>query len=128
MRLWIFICLLAISLSAAAQEKDKSEDRFEMKEYYLVFLKRGSAEIKDTAVLSQLMKGHLAHLTRMYDEGKMSLCGPLGVENELRGICVYHIDNIDEVRRLAESDPAVKAGRLRVEVYPWYSAKGMILK
>jgi uncharacterized protein len=128
MRLRIFIFLLAISLSATAQENDKEENHFEMKEYYLVFLKQGSAEIKDTAVLAQLMKGHLAHLTRMYDEGKMSLCGPLGVENELRGICVYHIDDIDEVRRLAESDPAVKAGRLRVEVYPWYSAKGMTLK
>jgi hypothetical protein len=32
----------------------------------------------------------------------------------------------DEVRRLAENDPAVKAGRLKVEIVRWYFEKGAV--
>ena len=128
MRLLILICLLAFSITAPAQKKATMEKRFEMKQYYLVLLRRGPEQGQDTATLSALMKQHLAHLTRMYDEGKMSMCGPLGVDHDIRGICIYHIDDMQEVKRLAELDPAVKAGCLVAEVLPWYSAKGMILK
>ncbi|GAA4464624.1 hypothetical protein GCM10023093_15380 [Nemorincola caseinilytica] len=122
------ICFLAFSLTAAAQKKETPETQYEMKKYYLVLLKRGPEQGQDSATLAALMKEHLAHLERMYNENKMSMCGPLAVDNEIRGICVYHIDDIEEVRRLAGSDPAVKAGRLTVQVLPWYTAKGMILK
>lgn len=129
MRPLITLCLLALSLTAAAQQKKPTlEKRFEMKQYYLVLLKRGPNQGQDSASLAALMKEHLGHLTRMYDEGKLSMCGPLGVDNDIRGICVYHIDNMEEVKKLANSDPAVKAGRLVAEVLPWYCAKGMVLK
>jgi hypothetical protein len=39
-------------------------------------------------------------------------------------MCVYRVGSIDEARKLAEDDPAVKAGRLRVEVMTWYVQKG----
>jgi len=74
------------------------------------------------------MKDHLAHLTKMFDENKMSLCGPMLDDGDIKGVCVYHIDDEKEVKRLAESDPAVKSGRLVVEIHPWYSARGMTLK
>ncbi|HSP14517.1 MAG TPA: hypothetical protein VLV78_07190 [Thermoanaerobaculia bacterium] len=30
-----------------------------------------------------------------------------------------------EAQQLADNDPAVKAGRLRIELHPWYAAKGI---
>lgn len=128
MRLFIVLFLLAAGVAANAQSKGTLDKQFEMKQYYLVLLKRGPNQDTASATVKPLMQAHLAHLTRMYEEGKMSLCGPLMVDHDIRGICVYNIDDKEEVRRLAESDPAVRAGRLVVEVLPWYSAKGMILK
>lgn len=130
MRLLLIILLLASTATTRAQNKEQKtlDQQFEMKKYYLVFLKKGPNRDTDKVKVNAIMKQHLEHLTKMYEDGKMSLAGPLLVENDIRGICVYHIDDMEEVRRLAESDPAVKAGRLVVEVLPWYSAKGMILK
>ena len=39
---------------------------------------------------------------------------------------MYQVGSLSEARRLAESDPAVRAGRLRVEVMNWYTEKGAI--
>jgi hypothetical protein len=39
-------------------------------------------------------------------------------------MCIFRCGSIDEARELAEADPAVKAGRLRVEVMTWYVEKG----
>lgn len=128
MKLFAALLLLISSAPSFAQDKDKKtlDKQFEMKKYYMVFLKKGPNQ--DTAKTAELMKAHLAHLTKMYEDDKMSLAGPLLIDHDIRGICVYHIDDMAEVRRLAESDPAVQAGRFVVEVLPWYSAKGMILK
>jgi uncharacterized protein YciI len=41
-----------------------------------------------------------------------------------RGICIYDVKSLERAKALAEADPAVKAGRLRVEVHPWMSQKG----
>lgn len=130
MRLLFTLLLFALSTTTYAQDKDKKtlDQQFEMKKYYMVFLKKGPNQDTAKAKTAELMKAHLAHLTKMYEEGKMSLAGPLLIDHDIRGICVYHIDDMAEVRRLAESDPAVQAGRFVVEVLPWYSAKGMILK
>jgi hypothetical protein len=40
-------------------------------------------------------------------------------------MCVYLVGSEAEAREAAEADPAVKAGRLVVEVHPWMSAKGI---
>lgn len=130
MRSFILLFLLATSAPTFAQDKSSKtmDQQFEMKKYYMVFLKKGPNQDTSKSKTAELMKAHLAHLTKMYEEGKMSLAGPLLIDHDIRGICVYHIDDMAEVRRLAESDPAVQAGRFVVEVLPWYSAKGMILK
>jgi uncharacterized protein YciI len=48
-------------------------------------------------------------------------------DGDIRGICVYSDVTLEEAKQLASEDPAVKAGRLVVEIHPWYSAKGSCL-
>lgn len=100
----------------------------EMKTYYMVFLKKGSKTNQDSLSAGRIQSQHLAYLNKMYREGKMDLAGPSLPDGEIRGFCVYNVESFDEAKKLAESDPAVIAGRLTVEVYPWYSQKGAALR
>jgi uncharacterized protein len=110
-----------------AQTTDSKKQEFEMKTYYLVFLKRGLNRSQDSATAAGLQEQHLKHLGKMFEDKKMCIAGPLLDNSEIRGICVYYTETLEEAKKLAEDDPAVKAGRLQVEVHPWYSAKGCSL-
>jgi uncharacterized protein YciI len=112
-------------------EKDKVKKEMkdgEMKQYFLVLLKRGPIRNQDSTTAAELQKGHLANIERLYNEGKIDLAGPMGHDGELRGIFVFNCETYDEVMNLCATDPAIKAGRLVVEIYPWWSAKGSKLR
>jgi uncharacterized protein len=104
------------------------EKKYEMKTYYLVFLKKGPNRSQDSVTVNKLQEQHMAHLNKMADEGKMDICGPLMDDIDIRGICVYNVATKEEAMKLASEDPMVKAGRLVVEIHPFYSAKGAALK
>jgi uncharacterized protein YciI len=119
MRMLVTLLFLA-ALPVAAQPK------YEMTTYYVVFLKRGPNSTGEvTPESTRIQKEHMAHLTKMAESGKMLLAGPFVKGGDLRGMCVYLVGSEAEAREAAEADPAVKAGRLVVEVHPWMSAKGI---
>lgn len=78
--------------------------------------------------LEQIQAAHLAHLGAMARAGKMVVAGPLDDQPDpkLRGICLYRVSSLDEAKKLAGEDPAVKAGRLEVVVMTWYVQKGAL--
>jgi uncharacterized protein YciI len=114
--------LTLVPVLALAEEK--SPNKPEMKTYYLVFLLKGPNRGQDSTEAAKIQEAHLAHLTKMYNEGKMAIAGPLLDDQDLRGICVYDVKTLEEAKALAEADPAVKTGRLKVEVHPWMSMRG----
>jgi uncharacterized protein YciI len=120
--------LLLIALQVPAQETKTAEKKYEMKMYYLVFLKKGVNRTQDSVTVKKLQEGHMAHLTKMAESGKMDIAGPVNSDGDLRGICIYNTATKEEAEKLANEDPMVKAGRLAVEVLPFYSAKGASLK
>ena len=99
-----------------------------MQQYYMVFLKSGPTRSQDSTEAAELQKRHLAHLERMAKEGYTSLTGPMGDNGDIRGIVVFNTATQKEADSLANLDPMVKAGRLVVEVHPWWAAKGGKLK
>ena len=95
-----------------------------MQQYYIVFLKSGANRSQDSITSAKLQEQHMAHLGRMYSEGYTSLTGPMGDDGELRGIVIYNTPTQKVADSLARLDPMVIAGRLEVEVRPWWVAKG----
>lgn len=124
----IIITILLFSSSAFAQEKNKIEEKYEMKTYYLVFLKKGPNRSQDSVTTHKLQEQHIAHLDKMANEGKLDICGPLLENGDIRGICIYNVTTKEEAEKLANQDPMIKAGRLIAEIHPFYSAKGASLK
>ncbi len=99
-----------------------------MQQYYIVFLKSGPTRNQDSTEAAELQKKHMEHLSRLYTEGYTSLTGPMGGDGDIRGIVVFNTATQQEADSLANLDPMVKAGRLVVEVHPWWVAKGGKLK
>jgi uncharacterized protein YciI len=117
----------ALAAEPASPAADKP--KFEMESFQLVLLMRPAdrKEIPE-AEAEAIQKQHLAHLARMGESGKMVVAGPFGGQRDerFRGACIYRVATPEEARELAEADPAVKAGRLRVEVITWYVGKGFM--
>ncbi len=111
------------------KEKEKKEVKDgEMKEYFLVLLKKGPNRDQDSVTAADIQKGHLANILRLYNEGKMDIAGPMGYDEDLRGIFIFNCASYEEVLTLCSTDPAVKAGRLVPEIHSWWAQKGAKLR
>lgn len=56
--------------------------------------------------------------------GILLINGPVIDDPVLKGVSIFDTTDLEEVRRLSESDPAVQAGRLVFELYPWFGIPG----
>jgi len=133
---------LAIPIAAAARAGEpaggkptaekpapQAEPELQLESFQLVMLQRPAAPREyPPEKLEEIQTAHLAHLGAMAKAGKMVVAGPFGdqPDEKLRGLCLYRVGSLDEARRLAEDDPAVKAGRLEVVVWTWYTEKGAL--
>lgn len=97
------------------------------KGYTLVLLKTGPNRDMDEARANELQMAHLQYLFGLIEDGVILINGPLRGNDTIRGISIYKSDDVGEVVRIASEDPAVKAGRLIVEAYPWFSVPGATL-
>lgn len=117
------ILISAFALLKAQQIAPKAEEP-QMKQYYFVMLKSGPNRGQDKETTAQLQAGHMAHMQKMYQDGKLSIAGPFADNGEWRGIWIFNTTTLEEAQKLAEQDPMIKAGRLIYEIHPWWSQKG----
>lgn len=101
---------------------------YTMKKYFLCLLKKGDNRTQDSLASAKIQEGHMAHLNMLAQKGYACIVGPLDGDNEIRGIVIYNVTTKEEAESLASEDPAIKAGRLKAEVYGWWAAKGSVLK
>lgn len=95
-------------------------DQYGMKQYVMAFLKRGPNRSQDSLTAANLQKAHLENINRLAQAGKLVLAGPFMDKGDVRGIYVFNVTSVEEARALTETDPAIQAGRLEMELHPWY--------
>ncbi len=140
----LFPLVLAVTLLAQAQGAPPSQPQaegsppaakpaaaqpVEFESYQLVILQRPEHPREYAAdKLEEIQQAHLAHLRHLAKLGKLLVAGPLDDQPDprLRGIEIFRAGSLEEAKRLAGEDPAVKAGRLEVVVMTWYTEKGAL--
>lgn len=107
--------------AASAEKKDKSPET-KIEQYWLVILKTGSKKTDiDSATRSELFKGHMANIERLYYDGVLKVAGPFGKNDfKWRGLFIFDCKTKEEVEKLVASDPTVAAGIFDVDIVPWY--------
>jgi uncharacterized protein YciI len=106
----------------------EGDSTYVMQKYFLVLLKKGKNRNHSKEEAAELQKQHMAHISWLDKIGKISLAGPSENHETVAGFLLFNTETIKEADSLANLDPAVKAGRLEVEVLPWWAAKGSKLK
>lgn len=119
----ILVALL-LTLSCFGQDK-KPEPKYEMDNYVVAILRRGPSASQSKEEAAKIQAGHMAHIQHMADLGKLVVAGPFTANNaDARGLFIFKA-TLDEAKALTAEDPAVKAGRLVFDMYPWFAAKGL---
>ncbi len=94
---------------------------------YLGLLKRpADAPSFPEEKLQEIQKGHMANIERMAESKDLAIAGPMGDDTALRGILLFRTADADRLRTLVAADPAVRAGRLRLDLFPWYVPVGTL--
>jgi uncharacterized protein len=103
----------------------------DLEAFELVLLRRPEhAPDYHEAELDRIQKEHLAHHARLRATGQVVTNGPVSDQPDpaLRGLTFYRTGSLEQSRQLAEADPAVRAGRLTIEIMTWYCQPGTMSK
>lgn len=131
----LFTSFLSIAQNKTSPSKPKynaelakklGADDYGMKKYVIAFLKAGPNRSQDSATAAQLQSAHMANIQRMADAGQLVLAGPFMDGGDLKGIYIFNVETIEKAKALTETDPAIKAGRLIMELHPWYGSASLI--
>jgi uncharacterized protein YciI len=84
--------------------------------FYMKGAKAGQPQTKDER--DAFMRQHTAYLRSQVEAGKYLLVGPLTDDGQVRGIAVIQAASAEEARAIANGDPAVRSGRMAIEIHP----------
>ena len=112
-----FDSLLAIELGA---------DDYGMRQYVMAFLKSGPIRSHDSTTAAKIQRAHLDNMTIMAEQGKLVFAGPFMDDFDIKGIYIFAVEDMAEAEALTNSDPAIKAGRLTMELHPFYGSAALM--
>ena len=99
----------------------------DLEAFELVLLRRpdDATDYPDEEI-DRIQREHLAFYAGLRASGQVVTNGPVVEQPDpsLRGLGFYRTGSLGQSRQLAEADPAVRAGRLAVEIMTWYCPPG----
>ena len=116
------IAVLTLAVLAAPAARAQEE---KLTTYYLVVLLKGKAwTAQESPERTKLQEQHIAHLTKLGNEGFGLAAGPFGGTGDIRGLLIVTAKSEQHARELEAADPAVQAGRLAIDVLPFMAPEG----
>lgn len=110
----------------SALAKELGADEYGMKQYFMVFLKRGPKRDQDSVTIEEIQKGHMENIQKLAADGKLVVAGPFNDDGDVRGIFILNAASMQEAEAMVNEDPAVKSGRLVMEIHPWYGSAALM--
>nr|WP_294859013.1 YciI family protein [uncultured Fluviicola sp.] len=101
-------------------------DDYGMRHYVIAFLKRGPNQDQSEEEVNRLQRAHMDNIGKLAEQRKLVVAGPFMDDTELRGIYIFDVETVEEAEELTKTDPAIKAGRLVMELHPWYGSAALI--
>src|SRR5580658_2406307 len=122
------VLLLGVALASLAAAQAGTDPNAKPSQYFFVLLNRpANAPKLSKEAGEKLQEEHMANINKMAAEHKLVIAGPFLDDATLRGIFVLQAESAAQAQEWANSDPAVKAGRLSAEVHgPWDIEPGAI--
>jgi uncharacterized protein len=103
-------------------------DDYGMRKYVMAFLLRGDRVSEYTPEQrSEIQAGHMTNIGKMAEMGKLIVAGPFMGNEELRGIYIFDVQTLEEAKALTETDPAIKAGVLKMDLKEWYGSAALMM-
>ena len=125
-RLFVTGAVACLLPGAGSQVSKKAEPQYEMTNYVVGFFHRGpNWTAGETAETRRIQAGHLANFGKLAEAGKLIVAGPFKDPGDLRGMLIFKLDAVDEAQALMEADPALKSGRLTLDLHLWFAAAGL---
>ena len=97
-----------------------------MRQYVLVVLKTGPTPGPAGPKRDEMFRGHFANILRLANEGKLVLAGPFDGKDGWRGLYIFNVTDVDEARKLVETDPVVTNGEMVPELHKYYGSAALM--
>jgi uncharacterized protein YciI len=116
----------AQTMEATQEEIMQSLSKAKM--YTFVLLVNGpnyeQAEKADKAAMEKVQMEHLKYFFNLKKQGKVPIFGPFTDGAKIHGIFIFNSDNKEDVKKMMDQDPQVKAGYTSYEMYSYFGLPG----
>lgn len=127
----VLLAMVAVAQSqtAPAPKQEAKVPQFNLETYQLGLLRKGPNHGTGTKEESdKVQAGHMANIQKMAKDGKLFAAGPMADDGDLRGIFIFKAASLAEAKALAAEDPAIKAGRLKLDLFTWMGPEAIGVK
>ena len=125
MKIKIILLFSIVMLLAGCIENKTEMNKSKNHKYYLGIIKGDSTYVSESdEKTKEIQLAHRANIRRLADLGLIDLAGPFWdtlTQNDWSGLFFYNVETKDSADILAQTDPAVQAGRLYVENYSLFT-------